>query len=69
MSKNYSKLLGKIKECGLTQKKLALLIGKNKSTVNDKLNGKGHFTDDEMTLICKVLGIPIRDIHSYFFCD
>jgi transcriptional regulator with XRE-family HTH domain len=64
---NYSKLLGKIKEMGFTQNELSNLIGKNKSTLNAKLNGKGNFTVPEMDAICEVLDIPNEEIGAYFF--
>ena len=67
MKYNYSKLLGRIKECGLTQEKLATAIGKNKSTVSMKLNGLCAFTQKEIDDICKVLDISNNDIGDYFF--
>ena len=69
MKYNYSKLLGRIKECGLTQEQLAKLIGKNKSTVNAKLNGQFAFTTVEIDDICKVLDISNNEIGDYFFAQ
>ena len=68
MKYDYSKLLGKIKECGLTQEQLARAIGKNKSTLSGKLNGQFSFTAKEIDDICKVLNISAADIGQYFFC-
>lgn len=67
MKYNYSKLLGRIKECGLTQERLADEIGKNKATLSAKLNGKFPFTADEMDAICVVLDVPNERIGEYFF--
>ena len=67
MKYNYSKLLGRIKECGLTQELLAKAIGKNKSTVSAKLNGQFAFTQKEIDEICKVLDISNYEIGDYFF--
>lgn len=67
MNYNYSKLLGRIKECGLTQEKLAKVIGKNKSTISAKINNQFSFTQDEMDAICRVLDIPNDEIGEYFF--
>ena len=67
MSKNYSKLLGRIRECGLTQENLAKSIGKNKSTISAKLNGRVPFTAKEIDDICKVLNISNDEIGDYFF--
>jgi transcriptional regulator with XRE-family HTH domain len=67
MRYNYSKLLGRIKEQGYTQERLAKEIGKDKSTVNAKLNGKNAFTTKEIDDICKVLDISNSEIGDYFF--
>jgi transcriptional regulator with XRE-family HTH domain len=67
MSKKYSKLLGRIKECGFTQERLAKAIGKNKSTLSAKLNGQFPFTTKEIDDICKVLDISNDEIGDYFF--
>ena len=67
MPYNYSKLLGRIKECGYTQEKLAKEIGRDKSSVSAKLNGKSAFTTTEIDSICKVLDISNSEIVDYFF--
>ena len=67
MKYNYSKLLGRIRECGLTQETLAKAIGKDKSTINAKVNGKSSFTQKEIDDVCKVLGISNDEIIDYFF--
>ncbi|MBE6618410.1 MAG: DUF739 family protein [Ruminococcaceae bacterium] len=67
MKFNYSKLLGRIKECGLTQEQLAKAIGISKATLSAKLNNKFNFDTAEMIAICKVLNIPTSEIHEYFF--
>ena len=69
MSFNHSKLLGRMKECGYTQEKLAEAIKMNKSTLNQKLNNKSHFTADEMDAINSLLGISINEIGVYFFAQ
>ena len=67
MKYNYSKLLGRLKEFGFTQERLAKAIGKNKSTLTSKLNGRFSFTQEEMDEICKVLDISNDEIGAYFF--
>lgn len=67
MEFDYSKLLGRIKEFGLTQKTLAKKIGTTLSTLNLKLNNKYAFSMKEIGAICKVLDIPKREIGIYFF--
>lgn len=67
MKFNYSKLLGKIKECGFTQATLADAIGINKGTLSAKLNNQSYFTTLEIIAICKALKIAFKDIPAYFF--
>lgn len=67
MKYNYSKLLGRIKECGFTQETLANAIGMNKSTLSAKLNGRYPFTAKDIDAICKVLNISNEEIGDYFF--
>ena len=67
MKYNYSKLLGRIRERGLTQEQLAKELGKNKSTISAKLNNQFSFTQDEMDDICRILEIPNDEIPEYFF--
>ena len=64
---DYSKLLGRMRELGYTQEKLAKAIGVNESTLNAKLNNKGYFNNDLVDKICKVLDISKMDIGSYFY--
>ena len=64
---DYSKLLGRIKECGFTQKTLAEHIGITESTMCLKLNNKARFMHPEVFLICEALNIGISDIGVYFF--
>lgn len=68
MKYNYSKLLGRMKERGISQELLAQGIGVNVSTLNSKLNNRFCFKTDEMDAICKVLDIPNIEIGEYFFC-
>ena len=67
MNLRNSKLLGRMKERSITQEQLAKEIGKDKSTVNAKLNGKNAFTTKEIDDICKVLDISNDEIGEYFF--
>ena len=67
MGFNHSKLLGKIKECGYTQEKLAEAIRINKGTLNQKLKNKTCFTADEINNISQLLNIAPNEIGIYFF--
>lgn len=67
MKFNYSKLLGKMKECGFTQAQLAEAIGINKATLSTKLNNRFSFSQEEILAICKLLNIAVSEISDYFY--
>lgn len=69
MNFNYSKLLGKMRECGFTQEKLANAIDINKATLSAKLNNRFCFSQEEMLAICKALSIPVCELSDYFYAD
>ena len=67
MKYNYSKLLGRMKECSITQEQLAKALNKDVSTLSAKFNNKSQFKAEEMDAICKALDIPNEEIGAYFF--
>lgn len=67
MQFDYSKLLGRIKECGYTQETLAKRIGIAESSMCLKLNNKADFKKIEVFLICEALEIKSEEIGVYFF--
>ena len=67
MKFNYSKLLGRMRECGFTQEQLAKEIGINKATLSVKLNNRFSFTQEEILAIGKLLNIPTSEIGEYFY--
>lgn len=67
MAFNYAKLLGRIRECGLTQRELAKKIGISEGTLSAKLNNQFAFTVTEMNSIRRVLDIQKQEIGVYFF--
>lgn len=34
---------------------------------NNKINNKSDFTSSEIHEMCKLLGIPLNEVHTYFF--
>lgn len=64
---DYSKLLGRMKERGFTQKMLAAQIGISESHMSQKLNGTYVFKQTEMQDICRILEIDASEIGAYFF--
>lgn len=67
MKFNHSKLLGRMREYGFTQERLAESISINEGTLSAKLNGKTFFTTPEMDKISELLEIPNGEIGVYFF--
>lgn len=65
---DYSKLLGAMREKGITQEALAQRIGLNSATLNQKLKNNSQFKQGEMQKILRCLDLPISDIEKYFFC-
>lgn len=64
---DYSKLLGRIREYGLTQEKVAESIGISNGTMSAKLNNKANFTSKEMIRISRMFDISKDDMGAYFF--
>ena len=67
MQFDYSKLLGRIKECGHTQKSLSEEVGISEGTMSLKLNNESFFSQKEILKICDVLGLAYTEIGAYFF--
>ena len=67
MEFDYSKLLGRIREYGYTQKTLAIAIEMSVSQLNQCLNGKSNFKHSKILAICKVLDIPVSEIGVFFY--
>ena len=64
---DYSKLLGRIRECGFTQESLAKHVGIAESSMCLKLNNKANFKNCEIFLICEALKLEVGEIGIYFF--
>lgn len=64
---SYAKLRGKIREVYGTNERFAAAMGKNSATMSLKLNKKSSWSREEIEKACMLLGIPIEEVHSYFF--
>lgn len=64
---DYSRLLGKMREQGFTQEKLAKSIGISACSLNLTLNNKRDFRQDEILKIGQFLHISSDDFSAYFF--
>lgn len=62
-----SRLLGKIKEKGMTQADAANAAGMSLSSLSFKLTGKRYFTQPEIVKIAAALDIQSEEIADYFF--
>lgn len=67
--RTYGRLREKIKAVFGTIGNFAAAMGKDRSTVSNKLNGLAAWTQDEIETTCKLLGIPMSEVHDYFFYE
>ena len=67
MEFDYSKLLGRIREYGHTQKTLAAAVDMSVTQLNQCLKSKSNFKHKKILAICKVLDIQISEIGPYFY--
>lgn len=64
---DYSKLNGKIKEVCNTQEVYANKLGLSATSVNNKLNNKTPFTQNEILKSMEILNIIPEELQQYFF--
>lgn len=67
MKRTFGKLREKIREVFGTQEKCAIAWGKDKSTLNLKLNGKIEWSLTDIEELCQLLGISMDEVKDYFF--
>lgn len=67
MSYDYSKLSGRIVEKYETQAKFANAMNLSEHSISLKLNGKVGWKQNEITKACKLLGLALTEIPTYFF--
>ena len=66
---NYSLLLGRMKEKGYTQARLANALGISETSLNLRLKNKLNFRQDEIISASDILDIPLKDLEAYFFAQ
>ena len=64
---DYNKLKGKIKEVCSTQENYAKALNRTDTTINNKLNNKSCFTQEEILKSIEVLNIEPNKVFEYFF--
>ena len=67
--RTYGKLREKIKAVFGTIGNFAEAMNKDRSTISNKLNGLAAWTQGEIEQTCKLLGIPMSEVHDYFFYE
>ena len=64
---DYSKLLGRMKEKGITQEMAASKIGISANSFRNKIKGRTYFTVGEIWALALLLDVT-EDLGPYFFC-
>lgn len=67
MTPPYSLLKARTAELGKTDKDVAVAGKMSPSTYSLKVNGKGDFSQEQISDICSFLRIEFCDIPKYFF--
>lgn len=67
--RTYGKLREKIRFKFRRIEDFSEAIGRDRSSISQKLNGGTAWTQTEIEQACAVLDIPKEKIHEYFFYD
>lgn len=67
--RTYGKLRELIREKFGTLGNFADAMGMDRSTLSNKINGIAAWKQDEIEKACKLLGIPMSEVHVYFFYE
>ena len=67
--RTYGALREKIRAKFGTIGAFAEAMGKDRSTISQKLNGGASWTQDEMEMACDLLDFHTSDIPKYFFYE
>ena len=67
--RTYGALREKIRAKFRTIGAFAEAMGKDRSTISQKLNGGASWTQDEMESACDLLDFPTSDIPKFFFYE
>ncbi|MFC2678848.1 MAG: DUF739 family protein [Granulicatella sp.] len=69
MTKDFSKLSGRIVEKYGTQYNFAIALGLSERSLSLKLNNKVGWRDEEMERAIDLLDLDLNDIPAYFFTN
>ena len=67
--RTYGKLREKIKKKFRRIEDFAEAIGRDRSSISQKLNGSSAWTQPEIESVCELLDINKESIYEYFFYD
>lgn len=67
--RTYGKLRERIKAVFGTIGAFSNAMGKDRSTISNKLNGLSPWTQTEIESACKLLNIAIEEVGEYFFYE
>lgn len=67
MAFDLSELRGRIKARFGSEKEFAKAMEMTQSSLSPRLNGKIHWSADEIKLACDLLGISSEEVGAYFF--
>lgn len=65
---DYSDLKGRIRAKYKTQEAFATDMGMCIASLSKKLNNRTEWTRSEIEKACDLLGIPLTEVSTYFFC-
>lgn len=66
---NYKKLLGRMKECGITQERLAEILEISPASLNKRLKNRAEFKQSEMKEAMHFLDVGMEHLEEYFFAS
>ncbi|MBR5948348.1 MAG: DUF739 family protein [Clostridia bacterium] len=66
---DFNKLRGRIVEKYGSIEKFAKAMDVSATTLGRKLSAKSTFTHDEIVKACRLLEIPFKEVHIYFFAE
>ncbi|HET1253568.1 TPA: DUF739 family protein [Streptococcus pneumoniae] len=69
MTKDFSKLSGKIVEKYGTQYNFSIALGLSERSLSLKLNNKVGWRDEEIERAIELLDLDLNDIPAYFFAN
>ena len=64
---DYADLRGKIRARFRKQENFAKALPLSPCALSKKLNNRSEWTHTEIVRTCELLGLPLEEVHAYFF--